>query len=206
MFSQRVHDGVNSAGALTTRASTRVFRLRLDFTELFHNLTQWHVVKHLKSCTWIFVDYNDINYAVFKQVKIQHKWHWRGDKLSISCVVRVQCPGALYCAVMEVCIGACISLGPVNRHNHGIRAYGCQWCVLLYKQYKKYIYTIRQIQEAVINLMNQQAEHEAFHLYHGLRGKGLTSRAKGPADKIIKYIFLMDERCGWYGNRTFCSW
>ena len=47
--------------------------------------------------------------------------------------------------------------------------------------------TIIQIQEAVINLFNQQAVHETFHLYHYLRGKGLTSRAK-TSDKLIKFI------------------
>ena len=47
--------------------------------------------------------------------------------------------------------------------------------------------TIRQIQEAVINLFNQQAVQEVFHLYHTLRRKGLTSRAKA-SDKIIKCI------------------
>ena len=47
--------------------------------------------------------------------------------------------------------------------------------------------TIRHIQEAVINLFNQQAVQEAFHLYHTLRRKGLISRAKA-SDKIIKCI------------------
>ena len=47
--------------------------------------------------------------------------------------------------------------------------------------------TIRQIQEAVINIFNQQALPEAFHLYHTLRRKGLRSRAK-TSDKIIKCI------------------
>ena len=47
--------------------------------------------------------------------------------------------------------------------------------------------TIRQIKEAVINLFNQQAVHEAFHQYHTLRRKGLTSRAKA-SDKILKCI------------------
>ena len=47
--------------------------------------------------------------------------------------------------------------------------------------------TIRQIREAVINLFNQQAVQEAFHLYHTLRRKGLTYRANA-SDKIIKCI------------------
>ena len=47
--------------------------------------------------------------------------------------------------------------------------------------------TIRQIQEAVINLFNQQAVQETFHLYHTIRRKGLTSRVKA-SDKIIKCI------------------
>ena len=42
-------------------------------------------------------------------------------------------------------------------------------------------------------MFNQQAVHEAFHLYHDLRGKGLTSRAKA-SDKIIRSIMeLMTE-------------
>ena len=44
--------------------------------------------------------------------------------------------------------------------------------------------TIRQIQEAVINLFNQQAVHEAFHLYDTLRRKGWAKAS----DKIIKCI------------------
>ena len=43
------------------------------------------------------------------------------------------------------------------------------------------------MQEAAINLFNQQAVREVLHLYHTLRRKGLTSRAK-VSDKIIKCI------------------
>ena len=47
--------------------------------------------------------------------------------------------------------------------------------------------TIRQIQEAVINLFNLEAVQEEFHLYHTLRRKGLTSWVM-TSDKIIKCI------------------
>ena len=65
-----------------------------------------------------------------------------------------------------------VSHGLVNRRNHGTRAYGRQRSALLYKQF---------------NLFHQQAVHEAFHLYHDLRGNVLTSRAKA-SDKMIKCI------------------
>ena len=60
---------------------------------------------------------------------------------------------------------------------------------------------IRQIQEAVRNLFNQQAVHEAFHQYHTLGRKGLTARAKA-SDKIIKFIieWMKEDEGG-----TFCS-
>ena len=65
--------------------------------------------------------------------------------------------------------------------------------------------TIRQIQEAVINLFNQQAVHEAFHVYHILRRKGLTSRAKA-SDKIIKSITeLITEDEGGTGIPHFAA-
>ena len=82
--------------------------------------------------------------------------------------------------------------------------------------------TIRQIKEAVINLFNQQAVQEAFHLYHNLRRKGLTSRAKA-SDKMIKCImewmtedegalgvphFVADNISWWYpvdGKKINCA-
>ena len=57
--------------------------------------------------------------------------------------------------------------------------------------------TIRQIQEAVINIFNKQAVNEAFRLYHNLRGKSLTSRAKA-SDKMIKFNMerMTEDECG----------
>ena len=57
-------------------------------------------------------------------------------------------------------------------------------CVM--KGWKK-LPTARQINEAVRNLFNKQALHEAVHLYGDLRGKGRTLRANTP-EKMIKTI------------------
>ena len=60
------------------------FAARLQW--IIHNLTQWHVVKHIKNCLWTHVECSDINYAVLKQVKIQQKWQSRGYELFFQTV------------------------------------------------------------------------------------------------------------------------
>ena len=75
--------------------------------------------------------------------------------------------------------------------------------VLCYKSCVRNTSTIRQIREAVLSLFNQQAVKEAFHLYHTLRRKGLTSRGK-TSDKIIKCIIeWMTEDEGDLGFQHF---
>ena len=87
----------------------------------------------------------------------------------------------------EGSVHACVYLTRLlNIQNHG-QGHMVVNEVLCYISSGKNTSTIRQIKEAVINLFNQQAVDEAFHLYYDLRGKGLTSSAKA-SDKIIKCI------------------
>ena len=110
------------------------FAARLQW--IIYTLTQWHVVKHIKNCTCTYVECNNMKYAVLKQVKIQHKWHWRGDELSINCVWGWPTVQSGKCT----CTYTCVSHGQLNRQNHFTK--DCrQWSALLYKQCKKCVYS-----------------------------------------------------------------
>ena len=54
--------------------------------------------------------------------------------------------------------------------------------------------TVRQIHETAIRLFNKQKLHDAFHLCHDHRGKGLILRARIP-ETLIKCIsdWLMED-------------